>query len=375
MQIERMRRGVDRRRRFRRSVAVLVSCAVFFVESPVARASTPSVVPSDLTFPAPQSGLGGYNWLGKVKEIGARWKVPVIYKNSRAGQAASWIGVQGDNANDFIQLGTLEELGLTGEIDYQAFWSDAAVNFIPQDLGAVKPGNYVVVQLVRKGFGWSLRLHDHASSLSVKRQIDIGFGDSFNQGEWIQENPSSISSGLPVIPYPAMKDVTFQDLTINGTAPKLDLGDGQVLITSSKRYRVPSRVRHDAFSMVLPTATQLRFLNDMRPSDLEAIVFGSEFSKWRTTSVTQRVTDVKTYEVKLGMTTKLVAHQVWPRASDVAVKNYVIESDAEITFFKEWSDASTPLKGSAFQRWGVSELTREYLADRVRESLGLPPTY
>ena len=82
VQIERMRRGVDRRRRFRRSVAVLVSCAVFFVESPVARASTPSVVPSDLTFPAPQSGLGGYNWLGKVKEIGARWKVPVIYKNS-----------------------------------------------------------------------------------------------------------------------------------------------------------------------------------------------------------------------------------------------------------------------------------------------------
>jgi hypothetical protein len=218
-------------------------------------------------------------------------------------------------------------------------------------------------------------LHDDASSLSVNRQIDFGYGDPFNQGEWIQENPSSIVNGLPSIPYPGMKNVTFEDLTANGATPRLGLENAQVLVTSSTRYRVPTRLRNDGFSLQLPTESQLQFLNDMRPSDLEATVFGNEFSHWPTASATQRAMNVATFEHTLEKTTRSVAHQVWPHESALAVNKYVSECNKELRLAKAWSAASSPLKGPTFEQWATTELSREYFADGVRESLGLPPVY
>lgn len=357
------------------ATAILIACLFVVGMTPNARASSQNPSPGDLHFPAPQSGFGGYNWLGKVKRIGAQWKVPAIYKNSRAGDAATWIGAQNDNGNDFIQLGTLENLDLTGSLEYQAFWSDSAVNFVPQVLGEIKAGDTVVVQMTRKGFGWDLQLQDRASALKVNRQIDYGFEDKFNLGEWIQENPSSSYNGLPVLPYPGMNNITFQDLSVNGAAPRLGLDDALVLITSNTRYRVPTPVHNDEFSLELPSAVQLQFLNAMRPSDLEAIVFANEFSRWAKTPTSQRAASVSTFTAALRLTTKTIAHDIWPSSSHTAVQRYLGACDTELKLLKTWSDTSSPLKGSTFEKWSASELAREYLADGVRQSLGLPPTY
>jgi Peptidase A4 family len=375
MGARRLRRFVCRKGLLRFAILMLVTCA--FASGVVSTASASSQYSSTslLTFPAPQSGQGGYSWLGKVKQIGADWKVPAIFKNSRAGDAATWIGAQDDNGTDFIQLGTLENKDLTGSTYYQAFWSDTAVNFSPQILGTVKAGDTVSVRMVRKGYGWSLRLKDRSSALYINRQIDFGFGDPFNQGEWIQENPSSSYNGLPVLPYPEMANVTFRDLMVNKVAPRLGLGDGQVLITSNVRYRVPSAVHSDAFSMDFPSATQLRFLNDMRPSDLEATVFGNEFAHWSSTPATMRKSDVANYVRILRSTTRSLAQQSWPVPTSRLVTKYVTWCEGELRLLKLWSEVSAPLKGSAFENWSVSELQREYSANGLRESLNLPPAY
>lgn len=365
----------DEGRLLRILALVIVLCAGVLVTSSSAEAGTPIVTPKDLTFTAPQSGFGGYNWLGKVKEIGAQWKVPAIYKNSRAGDAATWIGAQNDGGNDFIQLGTLEDLDLTGAVQYEAFWSDSAVNFTPQDLGVIKAGDNVSVEMVRKGFGWSLRLEDHASNLSVNRQIDYGFEDPFNQGEWIEENPSSSYNGLPVLPYPGMENIKFQDLAVNGEAPKLSFDDAVVLITSSVRYRVPTPIHNDSFSLQLPTSTQLRLLNDLRPSDLEATVFANEFSTWSNASAKQRAAEISTFLDALDKTSKSLAHQKWPSASDASVRRFVNGCVEEDRLMKDWGAASSEKSGAAFTKWATSELERDYFADLVRESLGLPPAY
>ena len=368
-------RASTRRRAVQLSFVSVASGIVLLGLAPIARAGSQSPPSDFLTFPSPQVGFGGYNWYGDVKQIGATWIVPTIFKSSRAGNAATWIGAQNDNGNNFIQLGTLEERDVTGITLYQAFWSDTSVNYVPQPLGIIKAGDHVSVKMERHGFGWSLRFRDRASGVNVTRQIDYGYEDPFNIGEWVQENPSSSINGLPVLPYPSMSNITFAKLAVNGVAPHLGSSDAEVLITSNVRYRVPSSVHDDAFTLQMPTDTQLQLLNDLRPVDLESTVFGYEYAHWKRTSTILRAKYVATFAVTLRNSTRSIAHESWPTSATLAVHRYLDMCTRELSRLSSWTKASSPLRGPTFNLWSTSEVFRQYLADDLRQSLGLPPTY
>ncbi|MFI5035118.1 MAG: hypothetical protein ACHQFZ_02810 [Acidimicrobiales bacterium] len=325
-----------------------------------------------VSYAAPQLGFGGYNWFGTVHEIGASWQVPAISPNSRSGDAATWVGAQ-NNAGEFIQIGTEEDRGLYSSPSYDAFWSDAVLQFVPQYLGTVKPGDTVKMSMVQKGYGWTIRVADRRSSLYVTRAIDYGFEDKFTLAEWVQENPSSYSNGLPTIPYPAIADTTFHKLVVNGIDPHLTLADGLVLITSSGKFRVPTVESNDSFSLIPPTKAQDRYLTDLSPSDGEAVVFGNELAHWSEFSASQRSSDISQFVATIKMTSTTLAGFSWPPSSSSALTKYVAECKLEVRMLDEWNVGRRSSGGSSFSKWLSTEIDRQNLAYKVSASLDLPP--
>src|ERR1700677_2165932 len=106
------RPGGDGVRRQRGHRAIPVMVLLIGLGSATALSSTASPA-SDPPIPflrgalAPFGYFAGYTWQGDPTSISARWKVPRILAGSPDGEAATWIGVQGNQA-PFVQIGTLE---------------------------------------------------------------------------------------------------------------------------------------------------------------------------------------------------------------------------------------------------------------------------
>ena len=348
----------------------LLGPVVALVGSPGGGASLP--VSKQVSYAAPTLGFGGYSWFGGVKQISASWRVPEIYKSSKSGSAATWIGAQ-NRGGQFIQIGTEEILEPLYAPAYDVFWSDPLVQFLPQDIGTVKAGDEVSVSMVQKGYGWTLRVLDKRSSLNVTREIDYGFDDKFTVAEWIQENPSSVVNNLPTIPYPTMGVPTFTDMEVDSSAPDLSLAAGQVLITSSGRYRVPTLVTGDSFTFDAPTATQDRFLTAMAPLDGQSVVFGDALSKWDTLSQGDRSSDVSAFDHALLGTATALTGASWPTAARAVVTRYVTLCHAESRLLRSWSSGFGATSPSANPPWLQSELSRQGVVNQIRSALGLPP--
>jgi hypothetical protein len=357
-------------------VFVLVTSATLTVVSrPFAsfHSGTAHVLTEGPSFFFPSTGFGGYSLTGKVREIGASWKVPEILSSSKPGVASTWIGAQTSTNNDFIQIGVNEFAFKSGAPAYQLFWSDTAENFHPQNLGDVHAGELIEVSMTKDSTGWRLQAHNPSKSLLVSKQINYAASVSFTVAEWIQENPAPAMVSARDTPYPNIDNVTFQKLKVNSRSPRLHRSDGQVLIASSGAIRVPTLVRHDSFTFLAPKGAARQYLTDARRLDAGVSIFDAAEVRWSTTSTKDRRQDVLALIKILKKNVGVFESQSWPKATRAPLSKLDTLTTSQISEFQAWSRTAMSLDGQDYTKFMAELPEHDQLVDQIRASLDLPP--
>jgi hypothetical protein len=321
----------------------------------------------------PFTGFGGYNWNGTISKISTELRVPTIAADSPFGAAATWIGVQNDINNQFVQVGVEEnDLG-NGPDQYQAFWSDLTVGFAPQTFGEVFPGDMISLSMSRTTKGWELNFVDLSRQLKGKKLVELARSVPFTQCEWIQEDPSPSTNTAQDIPYPKMSQVSFQDLKVNGETPTLNLGDAQVLIASSGAIGVPSPLVDDAFSLSTPVGPALRYLGDEQSLDAALNQFDVQLSSWSKASTLKESSVAATLSSAFASDEKSLASQQWPASSRGPVAQLLRSDRRQLSDIKSWTQDDFNTQGIAFIQFQKDLNQSIRLVNVLRASLELPP--
>jgi hypothetical protein len=355
---------------------VLVTSATLMVTlktSTSLHSATDQGVTEGPSFFFPSTGFGGYSKTGKVREIGASWKVPEILSSSKPGVASTWIGAQTSVNNDFIQIGVNEFAFKSGAPAYQLFWSDTAEKFHPHNLGDVHAGELINVSMTKNATGWRLRVRNQSKSLSVSKQVNYAASVSFTMAEWIQENPAPAMVSARDTPYPNIDNVTFQKLKVNGRSPRLQRSDGQVLIASSGAIRVPTLVLHDSFTFLAPKGAARQYLIDARRLDAGVSIFDAAEVRWSTTSTKERRQDVLALIDILKKNVGVFESQTWPKATRAPLSKLDTLTTSEISEFQAWSRTTMSLDAPDYTKFMAALPEHDDLVDQIRASLDLPP--
>jgi Peptidase A4 family len=314
-------------------------------------------------------GFGGYTLEQPATEIGAEWRVPIIGPHSIGGDASTWIAVQNDE-RQFIQFGTTENSYQNATPLYGIFWSDVAVNFHPQQLLYVAPGDLIKFTMVQVARGWRLRFDDLTTGTPETITVPYGQGSTFDSAQWIQEDPTI--NGLSThIPYPTISLTTFSHLTLNATTPDLQAFDGQVLSTADGVYIIPTLPRHDQFTFRNATGPARQYLNDifayvaaLNPFEVD------QFYDRPVSALDLRHIRATLTALELKLTT-----QTWPPKLVNAVKGdakYVADLENEFDTFP-----AAPIRISPKQLAGdhATDERDAHFAFTLRHDLGLPPEH
>jgi hypothetical protein len=310
-------------------------------------------------------GFGGYTLYRFTSEIGAEWRVPAINSHSPDGDASTWIGVEDAN-RQFIQLGTTEDK-VNGVTTYGVFWSDVTVNFNPQQLLNVAPGDLIRFTMRQTTGGWRLSFDDVSDATPETITVPYASGASFNLGQWIQEDPTE--GGLSQhLPYPSMQAPTFSHLTLDASVPKVHEADAQVLSTKSGVHLVPTLATHNQFTFQNATGAARQYLNDVFAYDvalypLQVDVFLKESPNAAT---------LARLETTIAKLREQWQTQTWPAGLRGAIQDDVNQMSEYLTLYKEFP--SSPKKHPMFlARFNSLNAQNSLLSRRVHHLLGLPP--
>jgi hypothetical protein len=311
-------------------------------------------------------GFGGYTLYRFTSEIGAEWRVPAINEHSRDGDASTWIAVE-DLKRQFIQIGTTEnEMG--GVATYGIFYSDDQWHFQPQQVLSVAPGDLIKFTMRQTKNGWSLIYDDVSTGTPGSVFTPYGKGESFNLGQWIQEDPT-VGGLSQHLPYPSMQDPTFSHLTLDLTTPTLPVADGQVLSTVSGVHLVPTSVTGNQFTFHDATGAARQYLNDTFAYDealypLQVDLFYKEAPN--DASVQHLASTLSTLKQKLSA-------QTWPRNLRSAINDDTTQMSGYLQLYNEFP--TSPLRRSTkfWARDRTLNAPFSRLADRIHHLLGLPP--
>jgi hypothetical protein len=321
---------------------------------------------------APFTGFAGYNWSGNVGNISAQWRVPTISSTSQPGYASTWIGVQNDVNNQFVQIGIVENDYGDGPDQYEAFWSDLQEGFSPQTFGVVFPGDLVAVSMTRSEKGWRLNFVDKSRALKGKQFVTLSASVRFTQGEWIQEDPSPSTNATQDLPYPNISNVVFQALKVNGVAPKLNMGDSEVLISFNGTIRIPTPVVDDSFTLAAPVGAARQYLDDEQTLDTALNEFNVQLATLNSASGSESSVATSLSNA-LRTDVQSLRSQTWPAASMTAVARLVQSDATQLHDIAAWSNDDYNTKGLAFTQF-KEELDRsERLVDALRATLDIPP--
>jgi hypothetical protein len=317
---------------------------------------------------APQYGFGGYQLYPRqpVTSLSGEWTVPMIAASSSSGDASTWIGAQADDGA-FAQVGTVENRFEHDQ--YYGFWSDVAVGYRPQFEITVKPGDTVVARMTMGVAGWSVTLDDLTSKDSRTIRIHYGENDQFNSCEWLQENP--VYSQFVHTNYPTLSTISISNMSLNHTTPTFSFQEAQTLSTQNDTFFVPTRVHHDAFTLVPASGSALAFLSDVYIED----ELGAAFFESATQGIEPGNITTNTYIAGLGFELPLLRAQTWPRHVSKAIRHYIANQRHLESYMEQWlqeprSERIAHLSGVAHEL-----LEADYVADAVRFRLGLPPIY
>lgn len=321
----------------------------------------------------PETGFGGYRWHARVREISASWQVPTISPQAGFATASTWIGAQSWNGGPpFIQLGTTEESLGRGEDLYTVFWSDTTVGFHPLTLGVVKPGDELVARMTRIGVRWRLAVTDLTSTRTMATSITYGAGQSFTQGEWLQEDPTdSTITGLD-LPYPAMSTVTFGQVLVNDNVPRLGLADGQTLSATGDIYLVPTPLQSDSFSLPAATGPALRYLIDAGRLDRVISAFDVQLVTWSRQTASLRARDIERVVRSYRYFARALRAGDWPAAARTLLLRLASSCDREAAANSTWARSGGLRTSRAYRALLHLYQAGVTITDAARASLGLP---
>jgi hypothetical protein len=310
-------------------------------------------------------GFGGYTLYRFTSEIGAEWRVPAINTHSPDGDASTWIGVE-DGDRQFIQLGTTEDK-TNGVTMYGVFWSDVTVNFNPQQLLNVAPGDLIKFTMHQSTGGWRLSFDDVSNGTPETITVPYARGATFNLGQWIQEDPTE--GGLSQhLPYPSMQAPTFRDLTLDTSVPKVQENDAQVLSTVRGVHLVPTLPAHNQFTFHNATGAARQYLNDVFGYDVALYPLQvAVFDKQPPSAATLAHLEASIKKLREKWQT-----QTWPANLRGPLQDDVNEMSEYLTLYKEFP--TKPKKNSMFAaRYNSLNAQNSLLSRRVHHLLGLPP--
>jgi hypothetical protein len=362
-------------RRWRRAPARSIGLVALTVAVTVLAGPAPSVTAAQQIFPP--TGFGGYRWFGSVNQISASWPVPDILSTGATAEASTWVGAQPQQGGyPFIQLGTLENSVSHVGGFYEAFWSDTAVDFHPQFFGAVSGGDTVTADMRIGKTGWTLVLADLTKHKTYTQTIHYGVGDasgSYNQAEWLQEDPAPSSQTATDLPYPQTSTVRFTDLKVDRRDPHLGLANGQVLLATNGVMLVPSAVTDDGFTFATPLGAARTYLLAARQLDAANSAFALALSKWSSMSKKAKLQTSTTAERAIAANAVAFQDATWPQAAQADVHALVGHLQLLQGDYTRWIKSGMNLSGLDYSTLLTDSDANHDYADRVRNDLGLPP--
>jgi hypothetical protein len=317
-------------------------------------------------FGAPSFGFAGYNDLSNVTQISARWRVPFLASTRQIGAASTWIAAE-SGRGAFIQLGTTENVvDLTKTL--RVFWSDPVVHFEPQTLATVKAGDLISYSMTKSSAGWTLRFRDRTSSQSGHVTIHYGATTSFNDGEWIQEDPTTGDFDVH-LPYPKMSLVTFSHLRLNEQVPQLNFKYATVLSSSNGVYLIPTSVRHNRFTFHHAKGATLQYLQDALPLATALYPFDNDAQD----NVTPSRFIVQDLESNIRVFASDLKTQRWPKATRPDIAGFVTYLNGLDNLVHTWPVASAvPAPQYYAELLSLGKSVNHFSVDLAAQ-LGIPP--
>jgi hypothetical protein len=316
-------------------------------------------------FGAPSYGFGGYTLYRITTEIGAEWRVPAINAHSPDGDASTWLGVEDEN-RQFIQVGTTENQR-AGVAMYGIFWSDVDVDFEPQQLLEVAPGDLIKFTMQQTPNGWRLNYDDLTNATPGNIFVSYAKGAHFNLGQWIQEDPTG--GGLSLhIAYPSMQAPTFSHMTLNSAAPSIVVESGQVLSTKSGVHLVPTPVTRSRFTFHRATGAARQYLDDAFAynASLYPLQVDLFYKRAPSDATVQRLATT------LSTLRRKVMSQTWPIDLRTLMNEDAQEMTGYLKLYNQFPTSPQRLNPKYWIRDKTLNVPFSRLVDRIHHLLGLP---
>jgi hypothetical protein len=217
-----------------------------------------------------------------------------------------------------------------------------------------------------------LTVHNQTFGWTRSFEVHYGADGSYNQGEWLEEDPASAIVTTTDAPFPDTSTVTFERLRLNGRAPKLSFSHAQALSTLGGVYLIPTHVNHDGFALEPATGPARQFLSDADTLDsrLYPLVEYFLFGHTRTGLSLPRM-EADAAHSYARFADQLVS-QSWPTFDRVLVRQIEHSSRRLGAKPSTWEDLTPPISPVSVQRILVPENLR-LDTNRLRTKLGLPP--
>jgi hypothetical protein len=239
---------------------------------------------------------------------------------------------------------------------------------------SVRPGDRLAASLALTAGRWMLAIVDRTSGKRAGFGTDEEAKPSFNQLDWLQEDPRSAATHRP-LPYPSLSEVDFGGLRANSALPSAARLYASWMSLQRKNL-APSSLRDDSFALQAAkriTREGARYLAIVSPLDATQNAVEPQILEWNeTTPATQIDLQRATFAAALSVASHDVALAHWSGKASRLVRAWVARAGVLLVQTR----LSPPLTAAGQQAW-VARWLRDghalsMVAYRLRRTLGLP---
>ncbi len=322
--------------------------------------------------------FAGYVWRGDERSIGASWTVPRIMPSTQTGLAlaGTWIGAQttGPGRPPFIQVGVNEVRSPFGNA-YFAFYSDTKLSFHPHTLFRTRAGDAISARLRLAGGRWHVLIVDHTHPHKAAFATTDDADASFNQAEWLQEEPRYATGRL--VAYPLLSTVGFRRLRVNAGAPQYGKLRSQWMSENGEDL-APSPLVNDAFSFAptQPTVIGMHYLQITVALDIALDSFDAHLERW-TVRTPGRAIAAQRAAIAAALTANIqaVAASRWPAGVQPLCNRLIAAAKVELA----QANRQLTLNAAGIRQWVIAwdraGSHASGISMRVRRLLNLPQLF